>query len=198
MDLSYDQFMIMFYCGLVGSVLFLIVTVILLFVLKIPAVIGDLSGSTQRKAILEIRNNNGKIKSVKTSSVNSSKIRITEKMYSQSSKKVEQTDKIIPNVTTARLKNVKSVNNSANVSEETQILQVESNETSVLETNDVTSFSNFQGENGTVIDQNGNYTGQTTVLDNETQVLVQSETENIVSFAIRTEITLFESTEIIV
>ena len=154
MDLSYDQFMIMFYCGLVGSVLFLIVTVILLFVLKIPAVIGDLSGSTQRKAILEIRNNNGKIKSVKTSSVNSSKIRITEKMYSQSSKKVEQTDKIIPNVTTARLKNVKSVNNSANVSEETQILQVESNETSVLETNDVTSFSNFQGENGTVIDQN--------------------------------------------
>lgn len=198
MDLSYDQFMIMFYCGLVGSVLFLIVTVILLFVLKIPAVIGDLSGSTQRKAILEIRNNNGKIKSVKTSSVNSSKIRITEKMYSQSSKKVEQTDKIIPNVTTARLKNVKSVNNSANVSEETQILQVESNETSVLETNDVTSFSNFQGENGTVIDQNGNYTGQTTVLDNETQVLVQSETENMVSFAIRTEITLFESTEIIV
>ncbi|MBQ6229525.1 MAG: hypothetical protein IJJ74_00205 [Eubacterium sp.] len=46
---------ILFYGGIVCAVIFLILTIVLFFVLKIPAVFGNLSGSTQRKRIEEIR-----------------------------------------------------------------------------------------------------------------------------------------------
>ena len=195
MDLSYDQFMIVFYCGLIGAILFLILAVILLFVLRIPAVIGDLSGSTQRKAILEIRNNNGKIKP-KVSSVNT-KNKTSQKTGVHSTKKSGQTDKIIPNITTAKLKNINLVDRTNNTSDETRLLETDENETRVLN-NAVESYLGYQSENGTVIDNNSEYTGQTTVLDNGTQVLVQADTENMTLFTVRTEITLFESTQIIV
>lgn len=46
---------ILFYGGIICAVIFLILTIVLFFVLKIPAVFGNLSGSTQRKRIEEIR-----------------------------------------------------------------------------------------------------------------------------------------------
>lgn len=46
---------ILFYGGIACGVIFLILTIVLFFVLKIPAVIGNLSGSTQRRKIEEIR-----------------------------------------------------------------------------------------------------------------------------------------------
>ena len=46
---------ILFYGGIGCAIIFLILTIVLFFVLKIPAVFGNLSGSTQRKRIEEIR-----------------------------------------------------------------------------------------------------------------------------------------------
>ncbi len=46
---------ILFYGGIACGIIFLILTIVLFFVLKIPAVFGNLSGSTQRKRIEEIR-----------------------------------------------------------------------------------------------------------------------------------------------
>ena len=46
---------ILFYGGIACGVIFLILTIVLFFVLKIPAVFGNLSGSTQRKRIEEIK-----------------------------------------------------------------------------------------------------------------------------------------------
>lgn len=48
-------FNVMFYVGLVLFILFLIATVALFFVLKIPKAIGVVTGQTQKKAIEEIR-----------------------------------------------------------------------------------------------------------------------------------------------
>ena len=58
--MSYDQYNMVFMIGLVMAGVFLLLSVLLLFVLRIPAVIGYLSGSTERKAISEIRKGNAK------------------------------------------------------------------------------------------------------------------------------------------
>lgn len=189
MDFTYDQYMLVFYCGIVSAVLFLVLAVILLFVLKIPAVIGYLSGSTQKKAIMEIRNNNGKPIAHKNTSANRSRGKITEKMDGLSPKNGGQTEKIMPNLTTAKLKNIEP---ASVVSEETSVLEETSNQTSLLV--DETANTSV----GTVIDNDSGYVGQTTVLDNGTQVLVQASSNTNARFEIRTEITLFVSTEVIV
>ncbi len=46
---------VLFYGGLALAIMFLIVTVVLFFVLKIPKVFGDLTGHTQRKSIEAIQ-----------------------------------------------------------------------------------------------------------------------------------------------
>ena len=58
--MSYDQYNMVFMIGLVMAGVFLLLSVLLLFVLRIPAVIGYLSGSTERKAVSEIRKGNAK------------------------------------------------------------------------------------------------------------------------------------------
>ena len=206
MDLTYDQYMLVFYVGIIAAVLFLILAVVLLFVLKIPAVIGELSGSTQKKAIMEIRNNNGKIKPRKTSSSNTSRGKITEKMDGLTSKNGGQTAKISQNLTTAKLKGASQYLGKTEEtsvlemqSEETSVLTPESNETSVLEPETSVLVNDQTNSNvGTVIDNDSDYIGQTTVLDNGTPVLVQANPSNNVTFAVRTEITLFVSEQIIV
>lgn len=64
-------------CGIMA-----VVSVLLFFYLKIPRVIGDLSGSTARKAIEEIRKQNESSghKTYKTSLVNQERGRLTDKI----------------------------------------------------------------------------------------------------------------------
>ena len=45
---------VMFYGGLVLSILFLIASIIIFFVMKIPSAFGIVTGRTQKKAIEEI------------------------------------------------------------------------------------------------------------------------------------------------
>lgn len=54
-------FSVMFYVGLVLFILFLIATVVLFFVLKIPKALGVVTGQTQKKAIEEIRSGGLKV-----------------------------------------------------------------------------------------------------------------------------------------
>ena len=58
MTMTYDTYRYIFYGGAGLALLFLVVSDILFFVLKIPSVIGDLSGSTAKKAIENIRKQN--------------------------------------------------------------------------------------------------------------------------------------------
>lgn len=84
MNLTYDQFRLIFLVGAGLAILFLLVTVILFFALRIPSVIGDLSGATARKAIENIRNQNESTgdKVYKTSPVNRERGKLTDKISS--------------------------------------------------------------------------------------------------------------------
>ena len=57
MNLSYDGYRLIFIIGLCLTIAFFLLAVALLFLFKIPEVIGDLSGRTARNAIKEIRGN---------------------------------------------------------------------------------------------------------------------------------------------
>ena len=72
--MSYDQFNMIFIIGLVFAGLFLALSIVLFFVLKVPAVVGYLTGATERKAISEIRKGNMTGHSVAKSSVLSRKL----------------------------------------------------------------------------------------------------------------------------
>lgn len=109
MNLSYEQYMYLFYGGILFAFLFLALSIILFFFLKVPALIGALTGSAERKAIAAIRNQNKS--DSKMSPVNEGRVKVTEKMGEHRSlSKGNETEKIPPNVTTALL------------SDETQVL----------------------------------------------------------------------------
>lgn len=56
--MTYDSYMYVFYGGAGLALIFLLVSIILFIVLKIPSVIGNLSGATAKKAIENIRKQN--------------------------------------------------------------------------------------------------------------------------------------------
>lgn len=56
--MTYDTYRYIFIGAAIAAVFFLFITIILLFVLKIPKVIGELSGAAERRAVDEIRRQN--------------------------------------------------------------------------------------------------------------------------------------------
>ena len=80
--MTYEIYRYIFIGGAALAGLMLLIAVILFFTLRIPAVIGDLSGSTARKAIEDIRNQNAVTgnKTYKSSKVNRERGRITDKI----------------------------------------------------------------------------------------------------------------------
>ena len=56
--MTYDTYRMIFYVGMGLAGVGFLLTIILFFVLNIPAVIGELTGHTERKAIENIRNRN--------------------------------------------------------------------------------------------------------------------------------------------
>lgn len=186
MNLTYEQFNFIFIFGLVLAGIFLVVSVILLFVLKIPAVIGDLSGATARKAISEIRDGNY-INKNRSVSANKNRTKITEKMTDTSKLSKPKTDRLIVGVTTAGLK-------SEQLGEKTNVIDTGSAETSVLINENI--VPDFYNNEGTIVSDNV-YTEQTTVLSDEISVLGDNVPVNVSDFRIRAEIVLFVSDEII-
>lgn len=82
--MTYDIYRYIFFGGAALAALSFLIAVILFFVLKIPSVIGDLTGSTARKAIENIRNQNENSgeKTYKTSAVNRERGKLTDKITS--------------------------------------------------------------------------------------------------------------------
>ena len=80
--MTYDMYRYI-YLGSAGlAVLFLVIAIIVFLVYRIPSVIGDLSGSTARKAIEDIRSQNESTgdKAYKPSYVSNRRGRITDKI----------------------------------------------------------------------------------------------------------------------
>ncbi|MBQ9279366.1 MAG: hypothetical protein IJ224_12115, partial [Lachnospiraceae bacterium] len=97
-----DIYNICFYGGLTLAIIFLIVSIILFIVFKIPKVIGDLTGRNARKEIAEKKNKKGG-----TQKSESSKILKQEqkKYYNQNTGKITIRDSATNEEETARIRN---------------------------------------------------------------------------------------------
>jgi hypothetical protein len=80
--MTYEIYRYIFYGGAVLALIMLAVSVFLFIFLKIPTVIGDLTGANARKAIENIRNQNESSgdKVYKTSAVNRARGKLTDKI----------------------------------------------------------------------------------------------------------------------
>lgn len=80
--MTYETYRIIFIAGAVACGVMLAVSVLLFFLLRVPHLIGDLSGSTARKAIRGIREKNAATgdKVFKSSPVNAARGRVTDRM----------------------------------------------------------------------------------------------------------------------
>jgi len=136
----YDIYRYIFIGGAALSVIMLIVSIILFFTLRIPKVIGDLTGATARKAIQNIREQNEKTgdKAYKVSPINLERGKLTDKI-SPSGNLVPQSDSHMgAGVATEKIGTDRLA--PAHV-EETDVLSINplSSETTVLEQRDVST-----------------------------------------------------------
>ncbi len=140
--MTYDVYRYIFIGGAILAGVLLVVSVLLFFLLKIPHVLGDLTGRNARKAIENIRNQNeiSGDKLYKTSQVNRERGKLT--------------DKISPSGSLMRDPSGVLGFGGAMATEKisTQQLLPESNETAVLDAADETTLLNSE-------------TGETTLLD---------------------------------
>ena len=193
--MSYDIYRYIFLISAGLAVLCLILSVILFFVLKIPRVIGDLTGSTAKKAIESIRNQNEKSgdKVHKTSYVNKQRGRITDKMT--------DSGKLIPTASvneggamaTAKISTT-VLATQARESYEASLLEGNTEETTILDSssgNETTVLSQNTGNEKTVLSQ-GFYNPNTA---DETSILSQNEA-NV--FVIEYELTFIHTDEVII
>ncbi|MBR6051027.1 MAG: hypothetical protein IKP68_07470 [Clostridia bacterium] len=173
--MTYDIYRYIFFGGAGLAGLCLIIAVILFLVLRIPSVIGDLTGSTARKAIENIRNQNESSgdKTYKSSAVNRERGKLTDKITPTGTLIKNPTDLMGGAMATTKIG--------------TQQLAAEAQqayETSLLEDN---------GSNETtVLSSSG--AGETTVLE---QTAVEQGADNSNIFVIEYEITFIHTDEVI-
>lgn len=215
--MTYDVYRLIFYAGIVLSIVCLLLAITLFFFLKIPAVIGDLSGSTERKAIASIRNRNesgengfgaGKLE-IGNSGNLSGKVRDLSKVRGN-------TDGMGFVVNTAKF-NTNALASEARESYETTLLTQESNETTVLGGNETTVLGGNEttvlGGTGTTNETtvlspfdnpaaaSGNYYstgfGETAILNQEQMQPPVSAPEMVSQFVIEYELTFIHTDEVI-
>lgn len=192
--MTYDIYRLIFIVGAIACAVMFVVSVILFITLKIPNVIGDLTGRNAKKAIENIRKQNEASggKGYKTSAVNLERGRLTDKMTPSGNLQKRGITSGF-GVHTEKISTMK-LEQQASVGMDTDN---ESNETMVLE-------QNYSNET-TVLNQN--YSNETTVLSQqdvgETTVLSSnmpqnpSDTTVLNQFMVLEDITFIHTDEII-
>ena len=173
--MTYDIYRYIFFGGAGLAGLCLIIAIILFFTLKIPSVIGDLTGVTARKAIENIRNQNENSgdKTYKSSAVNRERGKLTDKITPTGTLIKNPTDLMGGAMATTKI-GTQQLAAEAQQAYETSLLQENgSNETTVL---------------------NAESAGETTVLG---QNAVEQGTDNPDVFIIEYEITFIHTDEVI-
>lgn len=81
-NLSYDAFRLIFIIAAVASGVMVVISAVLFFTLRIPKVIGDLTGTTAKRAIENIRRQNEQSgdKAYKSSAVNMQRGKLTDRI----------------------------------------------------------------------------------------------------------------------
>jgi len=190
--MTYEVYRYIFIGGAILAAIFFIISLILFFVLKIPSVIGDLSGATARKAIEDIRNQNESTgeKTYKSSLVNRERGKLTDKISPSGNLIKNPSGGIWGAMSTEKISTQKLSSDAVN---ETTVLG--SNETTLLSVGNETTVL---GSNETTV-LNGS---QTTLVDNmpamnETSLLSPDMMPSGI-FEIEYEITFIHTTEVIV
>lgn len=174
--MTYEIYRYIFIGAAIAAGVMLAVTLILFFVLKIPGVIGDLSGRTARKAIADIRNHN---MSANTDNIGSGKL--TDKITA-SGRLLERRDSS-GNKYTDKISTEKLIEqNKLSGSNETTLLN-NGNETTVLNA----------GNETTVLDSYSS--GQTVILNSDTAGFKDIQSAGYVN--VESDITFIHSAEII-
>lgn len=174
--MTYEIYRYIFIGAAIAAGVMLAVTLILFFVLKIPGVIGDLSGRTARKAIADIRNHN---MSANTDNIGSGKL--TDKITA-SGRLMERRDSS-GNKYTDKISTEKLIEqNKLSGSNETTLLN-NGNETTVLNA----------GNETTVLDSYSS--GQTVILNSDTAGFKDIQSAGYVN--VESDITFIHSAEII-
>ena len=140
--MTYEIYRYIFLGGAALSLVMVIVSAILFFTLKIPKVIGDLTGRTARKAIEDIRKQNEQSgdKTYRSSPVNKQRGKLTDKITKSGRLEKRAESPFGTGVITEQLSGKQPVYASSEttvLSEDTAVLSEEttvlSNETTVLE-----------------------------------------------------------------
>lgn len=166
--MSYDTFMLIFYIALGLSVAFFAAAIILFFKLNIISVIGDLSGSTARKAIEDIREHNTATgnKAYNPSPVNRARGKITDKMTKSGRLEALHPD-VNTTVGTERFK-------TSDLGDQTTVLDSDTQETTVL------SAESHPSNETTVLSSQAAVNNDTTVLMSRTEDMIWEIEEDIV------------------
>ncbi len=133
--MTYDAYRYVFYGGVGLSLVCLVIAICLFFALRIPGVIGDLSGVTARKAIEKIRNQNTATgeKTYKSSPVNRERGMITDRI-TPTGTLVHQADELMNGAMATSKLETQELSEQAQKSYETSLLSEEgSNETTILD-----------------------------------------------------------------
>ena len=140
MNLSFDYktYWMIFLVGAIAAGVMLVVTILLFVLLRIPAVIGDLSGRTARREIEDIRNQNTQsgTKTYKSSAVNKARGRITDKISPSGNLRRRHSGELVGAMSTARIGPHVITTPDSQPAEETTVLEqvdLPAAETTVLE-----------------------------------------------------------------
>lgn len=200
--MTYEVYRYIFIGGAILAAIMFIISVILFFVLKIPSVIGDLTGTTRRKAIEDMRNQNEETgeKTYRSSPVNIQRGKLTDKISESGSLIKHPSGSIWGAMATEKISTQKLAQDEVNEttvlgSNETTVLG-SGNETTVLGSNETTVLGGFNET--TVLNAGMN---ETSVLDSmpgmsETTLLSPSMMATGI-FEIEYEITYIHTEEII-
>ena len=169
-----DIYNICFYGGMTLAIIFLIVSIVLFVVFKIPKVIGDLTGRNARREIAEKKNKKGGIEKSESSKILKQE---QKKYYNQNTGKITIRDSATNEVETARI--------TSNA--ESKHIQPEERETDILRPGDEDDIyktvpGSSKGEEETTVLGGSKGEEETTVLgsskgEEETTVLGSSKGE---------------------
>ncbi|MBE6640908.1 MAG: hypothetical protein E7619_04905 [Ruminococcaceae bacterium] len=183
--MTYEIYRYIFIGAAILSAIMFAVTVFVFFFLKIPTVIGDLTGANARKAIEEIRNHNERTghKTHHTSAVNRERGKLTEKI-SQSGRLIkDHSDSLHGAMGTEKI----GTDNLAAAGSETTLL--EGSETTLL-----------GGSETTLLSDNSDSDGETTKLSaHEPAPAVEAAplSDAAAAFTVEYEITYIHTSEFI-
>lgn len=132
--MTYDTYRYLFIACAGLAALCFVIAVVLFFILKIPRVIGDLTGATAKKAIEDIRSHNevSGEKTYKSSQVNLQRGKLTDKITDTGRLIPVSSEGINGAMATTKISTVR-LESEARESYETTLLEEGSGETSVLD-----------------------------------------------------------------